>query len=187
MRGHGGDTLFSRRGLSRGEACARIGDADSIDPPRTVAAPLRIERPVLSGRNAVSEEQIHRPVGLSLRQLARLEEHVERGQLLSPERLLQAAYAHLEDVQAAHAQHPELDVSLAEVICHVLDRVVAEWDAFSPVEQSWLRGVMQYFTKSNDARPDFAASGFSDDAEVLNACLRFVGRSQWVIPQIGHS
>ena len=132
-------------------------------------------------------EHTHQPAGLNPRQLARLEEHVRRGQLLAPERLLQAAYAHLEDVQGVHVQHPELDAALAAAICHVLDRVVSEWDAFSPVQQSWLRGAMQYFTKSDDERPDFGAEGFCDDAEVLNACLRFAGRGEWVLPETGLS
>ncbi len=126
-------------------------------------------------------EQTHQPQGLSPRQLQRLEEHVRRGQLLSPERLLQAAYAHLEDVQGLHVRCREVDESLAETICHVLDRVVTEWDSFSPVQQSWLRGAMQYFAKSNDAQHDYSRGGFDDDLEVLNACLHFAGRGQWVV------
>ncbi len=123
----------------------------------------------------------HQPQGLNPRQFARLEEHVRRGQLISPERLLQAAYAHLEDVQGFHAQDPEVDVAMAEAICRVLDRIVSEWETFSPAEQSWLRGAMQYFTKSNDETPDYSRRGFHDDAEVLNACLRLVGRNAWAL------
>jgi hypothetical protein len=126
-------------------------------------------------------EQLHQPEGLNPRQLARLEEHVRRGQLLAPEKLLQAAYAHLEDVQSARRKHPEVDAKMAESICHVLDRVVSEWDSFSPAEQSWLRGALWYFTKSDDDLPDFESGGFRDDLEVLNACLRFARRAQWVL------
>lgn len=127
-------------------------------------------------------EQMPSPAGLNELQLARLEEHVRRGQLLSPERLLQAAYAHLEDVQEAGARHPEVNATVAASICHVLGCVVAEWESFSPVEQSWLRGALRYFTKAEDECPDFTGGGFLDDVEVLNACLRFVHREQLVLP-----
>jgi hypothetical protein len=124
---------------------------------------------------------MHQPEGLNRRQLERLEEHVRRGQLLAPERLLQAAYAHLEDVQGLHMKRPEIDASLAEAICHVLDRLVSEWESFTPVEQSWLRGVIRYFSKSDDDHPDFEHEGFRDDVEVLNACLTYVHREDWVL------
>ncbi len=127
-------------------------------------------------------EHMGQPRGLNECQLARLEEHVRRGQLLTPEQLLQAAYAHLEDVQEEQSQHPEIDAALAESICRVLGRVVSEWDVFSPAEQSWLRGALWYFIKSDDEQPDFQASGFRDDLEVLNACLRFARREQWMLP-----
>ncbi len=124
-------------------------------------------------------DQPHRPEGLKPRQLAQLEEHVGNGQLMSPELLLQSAYAHLEDVQGLGLQYPDANVELAESICHVLDRIVSEWDSFSPVEQSWLRGVIRYFSKSNDQCHDYQAGGFSDDLDVLNACLRYVHRDDW--------
>ncbi len=127
-------------------------------------------------------EQMHKPDGLNLEQLVRLEEHMGSGQLLAPDRLLQAAYAHLEDVQDAKARHPEVDAVTAEAICHVLDRVVSEWETFSPAEQSWLRGALWYFIKSNDEQPDLEVDGFRDDLEVLNACLRFARRQEWVLP-----
>jgi hypothetical protein len=121
----------------------------------------------------------HLPEGLKPHQLEQLEEHVRNGQLIPPDLLLQSAYAHLEDVQAWGRQRPGINVELAESICHVLDRIVSEWDAFSPVEQSWLRGVIRYFGKSNDQLHDFRAGGLADDLDVLNACLRYVHREGW--------
>ena len=119
--------------------------------------------------------------GLSQGQLERLEEFVRHGQLLAPDQLLLAAYAHLDDVHMVHARHSEVDARRAEAICHVLDRVVSEWDSFSPAEQSWLRGAIQYFSRTDDERPDFSAGGFQDDLEVVNACLRFVNREDWIL------
>ena len=126
-------------------------------------------------------QQISQPEGLNQLQLARLEAHVRRGQFVAPERLLQAAYAHLEDAQSAQVTHPDVDIALAEAICHVFDRVVSEWDCFSPTQQAWLRGALRYFTKADDQQPDFQSGGFRDDLEVLNACLRFAHREDWVL------
>ncbi len=125
----------------------------------------------------------HRPEGLRPPQLERLEEHVRRGQLMAPEDLLQGAYAHLEDIQGLSVQDPQVDVKLAELISHVLDRVVSEWDTFSPVEQSWLRGMMRYFAKSNDECHDYHHAGLRDDLEVLNACLRHVHRDDLLLSE----
>jgi hypothetical protein len=125
----------------------------------------------------------HCPDGLKPPQLERLEEHVRRGQLLSPEDLLQAAYAHLEDIQGLSVQDPDLDVALAASISHILDRIVSEWDTFSPVEQSWLRGLICYFAKSDDERHDYHRGGLRDDLEVLNACLRYVHREDLIRPE----
>jgi hypothetical protein len=101
---------------------------------------------------------------------------------VSPENLLQAAYAHLEDIQGWHTQDPSVDVRLAQSIACVLDRVVTEWDSFSPVEQSWLRGVIRYFAQCNDRYHDFHNGGLRDDLEVVNACLRFVNRQDLLLP-----
>lgn len=124
----------------------------------------------------------HRPEGLDRRQLERLEEFVQRGHLMSGERLLQSAYAHLEDMQGLSAPLDRADLELAMSICRVLDRIVAEWETFSPAEQSWLRGAMGYFAANSDASPDHQHGGFRDDAEVLNACLRYVQRDAWMLP-----
>jgi hypothetical protein len=124
----------------------------------------------------------HCPDGLERRQLERLEEYVQRGHLMEPEFLLRSAYSHLEDMQQLRAEHQDIAVELAEAICRVLDRIVTDWDSFSPVEQSWLRGMMWYFAKSNDELHDHLRGGFRDDLEVLNACLRYVRREEWLLP-----
>jgi hypothetical protein len=124
-------------------------------------------------------DHAHSPDGLKPHQLAQLAEHVRSGQLMAPELLLQSAYAHLEDVQVQAVQRPDVNVALATSICHVLDRIVSEWDSFSPVEQSWLRGVIRYFSQSNDQRHDYQAGGFADDLDILNASLRYVRREGW--------
>ncbi len=121
------------------------------------------------------------PAGLNVIQLQRLEEHVRRGQLVGPDMLLQAAYEHLDEARTARNSFTEVELELAESIVHRLDRVVSEWDTFSPTQQAWLRGAMRYFSVSDDEVPDFVAGGFRDDLEVLNACLRYVRRDDLVL------
>ncbi len=124
-----------------------------------------------------------RPPGLNERQLERLDEHVHRGQLVSTEQLLQAAYEHLDELREARMHNANIDLATAEVIVHTMDRLVTEWDTFSPAEQSLLRGAMRYFSKNRDDIPDLKEHGLEDDVEVINACLVAVG---WPALQLGH-
>ena len=119
----------------------------------------------------------HTPDGLKPQQLAQLEEHVRRGQLVDPELLLQSAYAHLEDVQGQSREQPGVNVALAERICHVLDRLIAEWDAFR-LSNSRGCAASSVFFEEHDLRHDFDRR-FADDLDILNACLRYVHRAQW--------
>lgn len=127
------------------------------------------------------EDAKRQPAGLNVIQLQRLEEHVHRGQLVPPDMLLQAAYAHLDEARTAQSKFTEVELELAESIVHRLDRLVSEWDTFSPTQQAWLRGAMRYFSVSEDEVPDFAEGGFRDDLDVLNACLRYVRRDDLVL------
>ena len=121
------------------------------------------------------------PDGLNERQCERLKEFVRRGQMVSPEALLRAAHAHLDDALAARHDESGVNMNLAVCIVQVLDRVVTEWMTFTPAQQSWLRGAMGYFTNSEDDQPDFSLHGFADDVEVLNACLRQAGREDLLL------
>jgi uncharacterized membrane protein YkvA (DUF1232 family) len=67
-----------------------------------------------------------------------------------------------------------INLHLATAIVEVIERVVGDWDSLPANARSWMAGAMHYFSKSNDDEPDFSSPiGFEDDAEVLNACLRF--------------
>lgn len=117
-----------------------------------------------------------RPPGLSVPQLQRLDEHVHRGQLVAADQLLQSAYQHLDELREVNMVSGSVDLAIAEAIVHRMDRVIAEWDAFSPPEQSLLRGAIRYFSKSQDDIPDTQPRGLDDDLEVFNACLTAVRR-----------
>jgi uncharacterized membrane protein YkvA (DUF1232 family) len=75
-----------------------------------------------------------------------------------------------------------INVRLAEAICHVIRRVVADWDNLPLSSHSWLRAAIYYFAHCSDDQPDFTSPiGFEDDAEVLNACLRLAGREDFCL------
>jgi len=60
-----------------------------------------------------------------------------------------------------------------------IQKVLVSWDSLEGPKQYWLAAAIQYFSKSNDDEPDFGSSiGFEDDAEILNACLKFAGLEQ---------
>ncbi len=141
----------------------------------------RQAREATTGETAVSANEEACPDGLNERQCERLKEFVRRGQMVSPEALLRAAHAHLDDALAARHEEEGVNMNLAVCIVQVFDRVVTEWMSFTPAQQSWLRGAMVYFSKSEDDQPDFCVQGFADDVEVLNACLRQAGRSDLVL------
>ena len=72
-----------------------------------------------------------------------------------------------------------INARLAAAICDVIRSVVADWDNLPIAGQPWLRAAMYYFAHSDDDQPDFTSPiGFEDDAEVLNACLRFAEREE---------
>ncbi|MEI6232651.1 MAG: hypothetical protein WCT04_06340 [Planctomycetota bacterium] len=75
-----------------------------------------------------------------------------------------------------------VNLKLAEAIYERLQRIVAHRDSISSDRQAWCVGAICYFLADDDEEPDFASPvGFEDDAEVLNAVLRFVGKPDWCI------
>lgn len=127
-----------------------------------------------------------RPPGLNETQLQRLIEHVNRGQLVPTDQLLQAAYEHLDELREARMQGMKTDLATAEAIVHTLDRLASDWDTFSPSEQSLLRGAIRYFSKNRDEIPDSEEHGLEDDVEVLNACFTAVHRTDLVVDRENH-
>ena len=119
------------------------------------------------------------PIGLSQPQLQRLEVLGAQAAECLVEELLGQVESHAEEAQRAHASSRLVNVRLAEAIRDTYRKIVSEWDALPAQSHSWFRGAMQYFISCNDDEPDFqSAIGFEDDCEVLNACLRMVGRDE---------
>ena len=118
------------------------------------------------------------PSNLTRSQFDRLSECALGAETISPHDLLAAAEHHLERTRAAHAANRLINVRLASAIVGVLEELVGTWGSMESNQAWWLRGAMDYFATSNDDEPDFQSPlGFEDDAEILNACLKFIGRN----------
>lgn len=67
---------------------------------------------------------------------------------------------------------------LVEVALDLLDLMAA----MSHEERRWCQAAIRYFVIEQDGEEDFSSvTGFDDDAEVMNAVLRRIGRTDWII------
>ncbi len=118
------------------------------------------------------------PSNLNRSQFDRLSECANEAETILPQDLLAAARQHLDRTRIAHADNRLINVRLAAAIVGVLEELFRTWNSLGPNQEWWLRGAMHYFTASYDEEPDFQSPlGFEDDAEILNACLKFIGRN----------
>jgi hypothetical protein len=122
------------------------------------------------------------PIGLSKSELAALETCLADASTREPGELLAACRAHADKVETLADEDPIVDYLLAGDIADALEQVVAVWADLPDDAASWMKGCMYYFALVEDDEPDFETMvGFHDDARVLNACLRLIGRSDWCV------
>lgn len=114
------------------------------------------------------------PTGLTRFQFARLTELTEQASEKSITQLQADICQHLDQAAAAHASNRIVNLRLATAISETMNRLIQRWDELPANARNWLAGAFLYFAKCNDDEPDFSSPiGFEDDAEVLNACLRY--------------
>jgi hypothetical protein len=114
------------------------------------------------------------PTGLSPSQFNRLTELSELASTDSISNLQAKVSDHLSRARVAFERNRLLNLALASAIGRVLDELAARWETLPAASRYWLAGAFLYFAKCDDEEPDFRSPiGFEDDAEVLNACLRF--------------
>ena len=81
-----------------------------------------------------------------------------------------------------HARYLHINVKLADAIVRAFQNFFNDWENVPPHARSWCRGMVQYFCVSDDDEHDYSSpSGFKDDAEIMNACLRLAGREDLCI------
>lgn len=127
-------------------------------------------------RDHMGDQQQMGPTGVGRDQLDTLTGFANRSGGLSATELANLAAQHLSDTAEAHGINPMINLRLAQALTDSIKTALAGWDTLSATGKYWLAGAILYFSNSNDDEPDFDSPiGFEDDAEILNACLEFVG------------
>jgi len=122
------------------------------------------------------------PTGVSRMQFAALVEHASLAETLDVTELLRRARRHLDDSRIAHSRNRIVNLRLATAIASVAETLLSEWESIAEQHRNWLGGAILYFADSRDSEHDFSSAiGFEDDAEVMNACLKFAGKSSLCI------
>lgn len=122
------------------------------------------------------------PTGVSRIQFASLVEYASQAEELNSAELLRRVRRHLDDSRAAHSRNRIVNLRLAIAIANVAETLLSDWGSIAIQHRNWLGGAIIYFADTSDSEHDFSSAiGFEDDAEVMNACLRFAGRSSLCI------
>jgi len=80
-------------------------------------------------------------------------------------------------IKEAYERNSIVNVNLAAAIVASIHTVCLEWETIPEVAKPWCKGMIQYFIETEDDENDLESPiGFDDDAEVLNACLKFANR-----------
>lgn len=109
------------------------------------------------------------------------------GRLLSlppkaADELRTAVSAYLAEVCAQADSGAFVDLALATRIAEVLNALLAV-EPVTPFAHQAIQLAVLYFTEAKDSEPDVdSVLGFEDDALVLNAVLRYLGRDDLLIP-----
>lgn len=114
------------------------------------------------------------PTGLTRSQFDRLVALADEASGKPLANVLADVRQHAKDAEAAHVRNRLVNVRLASAISNTVDEVAKRWEDLPTVARSWLAAAFLYFADCDDDEPDFTSPiGFEDDAEILNACLRF--------------
>jgi len=122
------------------------------------------------------------PEGLTQKEIDVLTKYSEAVADFQPEQLLAQAKGHLKRIRMLHSKNLHINVRLAEAIVRAIQNIFNDWENVPLHARSWCRGMVQYFCVSDDDEHDyFSPTGFHDDAEIMNACLRLAGREDLCI------
>lgn len=88
--------------------------------------------------------------------------------------LFEACSQHANYALEKYKENPLIDFETAEKLATAFKGIEDKWDTLSTDAKDYLKGAMYYFAISEDDEPDFSSfTGFDDDVEVINACLKF--------------
>ena len=85
-------------------------------------------------------------------------------------------------LKASVADNPTIDLKLATEISNVCEELLDRYEQFNPKHRTLVVGAIRYFAVAEDPFPDEAfASGFDDDARVLNHVLEHLGLDEYYV------
>lgn len=88
----------------------------------------------------------------------------------------QAVDRYLLELRWAKAEHPYVDLDLAEDLAATCRALLSQVDPQDPAQAALVGGAVRYFLDSDDADGDLeSADGLVDDAEVVNYVIRTTG------------
>ena len=83
--------------------------------------------------------------------------------------------------EAAH-RNPNLNISLARQIAQRCDYLIQQYPEYSKRKQGLVIGAVHYFAIADDPFPEEEfATGFDDDARVMNHVLEELGIKNWYL------
>ena len=125
------------------------------------------------------------PCELSEKERLILEDLIAEIDVAEFENYLEKAQAHLREGQEAALLSPSrVCLKVLEEIWDTILLIERDWGHFDPTEQKLLCAMVRYFSRSYDEIADFESEiGLDDDVEVLNACMRKVGRPDLCIKE----
>lgn len=87
-----------------------------------------------------------------------------------------AVERYLVELRWAKAEHPFIDLELAEDLAATCRALLGAMDPADPTQASLVGGAVRYFLDSEDAEGDMeSAEGLVDDAEVVNWVIAVTG------------
>lgn len=91
--------------------------------------------------------------------------------------------AHLERVRGALTRNEFVNLPLAQRVADVLKQILSDYpDLLGDHSRAWVIGATRVFLETHDVLDDLASPiGFDDDARILNAVLRDIGREDLLI------
>ena len=114
------------------------------------------------------------PPDLGKSQIASLRSCARQAAGYDPGHIRTLVATHVDNARTAYQRNRIVNLRLAVALGAVLEAVLAKWAELSGERRYWLAGAAIYFADCDDDEPDFDSPiGFEDDAEILNACLRF--------------
>jgi uncharacterized membrane protein YkvA (DUF1232 family) len=100
----------------------------------------------------------------------------------NPEILRQSIEKHMIIIMAETSQNEFINVSLAEKIKDICLLLIEEFNDKTLEEKRYISATVNYFISKDDEEEDlFSPLGFDDDAEILNECLKLIGKESLTI------